>query len=58
MTSAPTLEAFRELFLGTCEARSAEIESADVEAAALGIYLLTVPVGHGGFGLELPEYLP
>jgi alkylation response protein AidB-like acyl-CoA dehydrogenase len=65
VTSVPALEAFREFFLGTYEARSGEIESTDVipadlldEAAALGIYRLTVPVEHGGYGLELPDYLP
>lgn len=62
---APTLEQFRTFFLETYESRLKEIERDDAipadlleQAAALGIYRLTVPTEYGGFGLTTMEYLP
>lgn len=63
--SAPSLEEFSRFFLDTYEARSPEIERTDEipkdlldQAAALGIYRLTVPTEFGGYGLEIMDYLP
>lgn len=65
MTGQPTLEDFREFFLGTYEACSAEIETTDriplellQQAADLGIYRMTVPAEYGGYGLAMTDYLP
>lgn len=65
VTLAPSREDFRRFFLETYEARSPEIEATDVipaelleQAAALGIYRLTVPTEYGGFGLAILDYLP
>ena len=61
----PSIETFREFFRTTYESRAEEIERTDTipkdlleQAAALGIYRLTVPTEYGGFGLELLDYLP
>lgn len=61
----PSLEAFRDLFLGQFEQASALIEREDripsqlmERAAELGAFRLTVPQEHGGFGLGVVEVLP
>ena len=60
----PTLDQFRDFFLGTYDERTPEIEASDAipgdllrEVAALGAYRLTVPTEHGGHGLDMMEYL-
>ena len=60
----PTLDQFRDFFLGTYEKRTPEIEASDAipedllrEVAELGAYRLTVPTEHGGYGLDMMEYL-
>lgn len=65
MAGQPTLDDFRDFFLGTYEARAAEIEATDVippalleQAAELGIYRMTVPTEYDGFGLSMTDYLP
>ena len=61
----PTLDQFRDFFLGTYEKRTPEIEASDSipedllrEVAELGAYRLTVPTVHGGYALDMMEYLP
>jgi alkylation response protein AidB-like acyl-CoA dehydrogenase len=63
--SLPTLEAFRDFFLGQFEAASGRIEREDrvpaelLRAAAdLGAFRLTVPESRGGFGMGVVEVLP
>ena len=65
MTTTPTLDEFRDFFLGTYEERTPEIESTDVippdllrAVAELGAYRLTIPTELGGCGLEMRDYLP
>ena len=65
MTSTPTLDEFRDFFLGSYENRAREIESTDRipedllrEVASIGAYRLTIPREYGGFGLTMPDYLP
>jgi alkylation response protein AidB-like acyl-CoA dehydrogenase len=65
MSAAPSIAEFRHFYREVFEARAKEIERTDAipgdlleQAAQLGVYRLTVPVEHGGFGLELMDYLP
>ena len=60
MSGAPSIAEFRYFYREVFEARAEEIERTDAiprdlleQAAELGVYRLTVPVEHGGFGLEL-----
>jgi len=65
MTTAPSIEEFRRFYREVFEPRAEEIERTDAipkdlleQVAELGVYRLTVPTEHGGYGLELMEYLP
>ena len=65
MTTAPSIEEFRRFYREVFEPRAEEIERADAipkdlleQVAELGVYRLTVPTEHGGYGLELMDYLP
>jgi alkylation response protein AidB-like acyl-CoA dehydrogenase len=61
----PSVDAIRDFFLTEFEAAAGEIETAEAipasllaRAAELGVYRLTVPAGHGGWGLPVVDYLP
>lgn len=63
--SLPSVEEFRSFFLGEYEQDYPIIEQTDAipdhllkRAAELGVYRLTVPTEHGGFGLGVVDYLP
>ena len=65
MTTAPDIEEFRRFYRDVFEPRTAEIERTDEipkdlleQVAELGVYRLTVPTEHGGYGLALMDYLP
>lgn len=63
--AAPSLDSFRDFFLGEFERASPEIEREDrippelmQRTAELGAFRLTVPESAGGFGLGVVEVLP
>jgi alkylation response protein AidB-like acyl-CoA dehydrogenase len=65
MTTAPSIDEFRDFYREVFEPRADEIERTDTipkdlldQVAELGVYRLTVPPDHGGYGLPLMEYLP
>lgn len=64
-TAIPSPDVFREFFTTEFEDSAGEIEATEVipghlleRAAALGVYRLTVPAAHGGWGLGVCAYLP
>ena len=65
MTTTPSVAEFQRFYREVFEPRAQEIEHTDAipkdlleQVAELGVYRLTVPTEHGGYGLELTDYLP
>lgn len=61
----PTIEEFRDFFLGEMEASAAAIEATDAvppelveRLVELGAFRLTLPEEHGGFGLPPLRFMP
>ncbi len=63
--SPPTVDEVGAFFTGEFEAAIDDIEATDripgsllERAASLGVYRLTIPKAHGGWGMTVGEYLP